>query len=241
MKRTILTAILVLVLAPLGLRAEEFSSQGQLQQPNLKTLGEKRAWLVQEAAKGVKDPRQVAALQATVNNLTPKEVDLVLNDVLAQQLPAQDARDLALQQAQWELQRAIALRQALEREYWRRYGNSGVGYMPVITWLPQGTSMGASAVISPDRRHVRVNTQPFFSSVGPVHTYNWNTGQTRLMPQYPYPNGYYPNRNNVPLGYPTDNSGYRSGEMPAQHLPPQAPSHLPNKVWHDGLRTRVSR
>lgn len=237
MKRVILLTAVAAILIPIVARADEPTRSRVADKPNLKTLTEKRAWLRQEAVKGVQDRQKAVALQAVINDLRPKQIDELLQNVLAQQLPAPDARDAALRLAEWELQRAIAIRRALEAEYWRRYGY-GVGYMPVVTWLPQGTSMGASAVISPDRRYVRVNTQPFFSSIGPVYTYNWRTGETRLQE---YPSGRYPNRRNVPLGYPTDYSGYRTGQLPPQHLPPPAPSHLPNKVWYDGLRTRVSR
>ena len=36
--------------------------------------------------------------------------------------------------------------------------------------------MSASAVISADRRYVRINAVPFFSSIGPVSTFNFATG-----------------------------------------------------------------
>jgi hypothetical protein len=47
------------------------------------------------------------------------------------------------------------------------------GYAPVITTLPSGAQLGASAVVSPDRRYVRMNLQPFFSSVGPVQNFTF--------------------------------------------------------------------
>ena len=59
------------------------------------------------------------------------------------------------------------------------YGAPAVGYFPVITWLPEGASLSARAVVSPDRRHVRMSVLPFFSSIGPVHTFNFMTGETR--------------------------------------------------------------
>jgi len=51
-----------------------------------------------------------------------------------------------------------------------------VAYMPIVTWLPQGTHLTANAVVSPDRRHVRMTLNPVFSSVGPVFYYNMNNG-----------------------------------------------------------------
>ncbi|HQU45300.1 MAG TPA: hypothetical protein PK867_20965, partial [Pirellulales bacterium] len=50
------------------------------------------------------------------------------------------------------------------------------GYMPVIISLPSGASMFTSAVISADRRYVRVTPLPFFSAVGEVNTFNFVTG-----------------------------------------------------------------
>ncbi len=51
-----------------------------------------------------------------------------------------------------------------------------VGYQPVITTLPAGTNLAATAVISADRRYVRITATPLFSSIGPVQTFNFNTG-----------------------------------------------------------------
>lgn len=57
----------------------------------------------------------------------------------------------------------------------------------------------AGATISPDGRYVRTTVNPFFSSIGPVYTYNLNTGETRpWMPQPSYPT----NTSNQPLGDP---------------------------------------
>jgi hypothetical protein len=52
------------------------------------------------------------------------------------------------------------------------------GYRPVITTLPSGSNMTATAVISADRRYVRVTPTPLFSVIGPVSTFNFNTGTT---------------------------------------------------------------
>jgi hypothetical protein len=52
------------------------------------------------------------------------------------------------------------------------------GYRPVITTLPEGSNMTATAVISADRRYVRVTPTPLFSLIGPVSTFNFSTGTT---------------------------------------------------------------
>jgi hypothetical protein len=163
------------------------------------SLAEKRAWLREHLVKGIRSARQIRAVQTQVDRMTPKEINAAVNAALAQQLPpaagGQGPQQLQ-QQAQWELQQARQLRETLEREYfWRRHGygyGPAVGYAPVITWLPEGTYMGASGVVSPDRRYVRVNAMPFFSSIGPVYHYNMVTGETRLAPPYGYSPYAYP-------------------------------------------------
>jgi hypothetical protein len=51
-----------------------------------------------------------------------------------------------------------------------------VGYQPVITTLPSGVNMSATAVISADRRYVRITATPLFSTIGPVQTFNFESG-----------------------------------------------------------------
>ena len=188
--------------------------------PDLKTTNQKREWLREQVVKGLHNSRQVKEVHGKLDRMGPQQIDGLVNAILAQQLPPNDPQ-LALQR---ELERARMLRYLLEQEYLRlMYGGYGrpVGYMPVVTWLPQGTSFGASGVISADRRYVRVSPMPFFSSIGPVYNYNLNTGETTLQP--PYNN--YPQ---YPYGYPYN--GYAT--------PPQGPI-TKAKVWHDGVRGRV--
>ena len=55
------------------------------------------------------------------------------------------------------------------------FGRSGaVGYQPVITTLPEGVNMFARAVVSADRRYVRVTCTPLFSGVGNVTQFNYS-------------------------------------------------------------------
>ncbi|MCA9264746.1 MAG: tetratricopeptide repeat protein, partial [Planctomycetales bacterium] len=60
--------------------------------------------------------------------------------------------------------------------------NGAVGYQPQITQLPEGTTMFATAVISADRRYVRVSPSPVFSGVGDVFTFNFVSGQQTQQP-----------------------------------------------------------
>jgi len=53
----------------------------------------------------------------------------------------------------------------------------GVGYRPQITTLPEGANFSSNAVISADRRYVRVSPSPTFSQIVEVNTFNFVTGQ----------------------------------------------------------------
>jgi hypothetical protein len=48
-----------------------------------------------------------------------------------------------------------------------------VGFQPIVITLPQGTMMSASAVVSADRRYVRIAVQPIFSTIGDVQTFTF--------------------------------------------------------------------
>jgi hypothetical protein len=187
-------------------------------------------------------------LQGKVDQLTPQQVDVLTNAVLAQQLPPDEQQQQVqqrmqqfdqqqqevMQQANQELARLQFLRQALENEIWLRNAGYGVGYMPVVTWLPEGTWFGASANISPDGRYARINANPYYSSVGPVYTYNLNNGATQSWMPQP---GYQPS--NQPLGSPGFNHAETYGGIPAWHKS-QAPAASQPRTGQDGLRTRFS-
>ena len=54
------------------------------------------------------------------------------------------------------------------------FRSGAVGYQPVITTLPEGTNFFARAVVSADRRYVRVTCTPLFSGVGNVTQFNFS-------------------------------------------------------------------
>ena len=56
------------------------------------------------------------------------------------------------------------------------FGRGAVGYRPVIITLPEGANFSTTAVISADRRYVRVSPAPTFSLVSEVSTFNFVTG-----------------------------------------------------------------
>lgn len=52
-----------------------------------------------------------------------------------------------------------------------------VGYRPNITVLPEGAQFLSNAVISADRRYVRVSPSPSFTLIAEVYTFNFVSGQ----------------------------------------------------------------
>lgn len=56
------------------------------------------------------------------------------------------------------------------------FAGGAVGYQPVIITLPEGAMMGVTAVVSHDRRYVRITPTPFFSGVSEVNTFNFVAG-----------------------------------------------------------------
>lgn len=59
---------------------------------------------------------------------------------------------------------------------------SGVGFQPIIETLPEGATMMAMAIISADRRYVRISPSPMFSQIGDVNTFNFVSGESGESP-----------------------------------------------------------
>jgi hypothetical protein len=53
-----------------------------------------------------------------------------------------------------------------------------VGYEPIIITLPSGANTMFQAVVSADRRYVRITTLPMFSSIPKVNTFNYVSGSS---------------------------------------------------------------
>ena len=150
----------------------------------------RREWLAEQltARLHVQNKRdqkdQIAQMNAKLSRLSDQEIDMLAAATL-EQLDKNNRRENSAR-ALGELERAKALRDRLRRRV-AASGGGAPGFYPMITWLPDGASLTASAVVSPDRRHVRINAMPFFSQVGPVHSFNFFTGQTRRLRQYDPP------------------------------------------------------
>jgi hypothetical protein len=55
-------------------------------------------------------------------------------------------------------------------------GPAAPGYQPIITVIPEGVSMSVLAVVSGDRRYVRLTMQPVFSAISSVSQFTFFTG-----------------------------------------------------------------
>lgn len=76
--------------------------------------------------------------------------------------------------------RRAGARLAADRE--RQFGGPmGPGYQPIITVIPEGAAMTAMAVVTGDRRYVRMTLQPMFTAITDVQSFSFlstggNTG-----------------------------------------------------------------
>ena len=53
-------------------------------------------------------------------------------------------------------------------------GNGAVGLTPVVSLINEGIRMGAMATVSGDRRYVRINAEPVFSTITDVFTFTYS-------------------------------------------------------------------
>jgi hypothetical protein len=130
-------------------------------------MGEKDAVVLFELKEGRRNeplPEAQVANVAQIQNAANRAI-------LAQQL-ANGANSPAANSLADSLNAAEAL--GLFPGFLRR---GAVGYRPVITQLPEGANFSTNAVISADRRYVRVSPSPTFSQITEVNTFNFVTGQ----------------------------------------------------------------
>jgi hypothetical protein len=128
-------------------------------------IGERDALVIFELADG---RRQEPLEEAQIETIAKVQMEMnraILSQQLAQTEDSSAVRDLAVDRERRVRDGALPVR-----------GGRGVGYRPVITTLPEGTNFQASAVISADRRYVRITSTPFFSLIGDVSTFNFATG-----------------------------------------------------------------
>lgn len=117
------------------------------------------------------DGRRTEASQQVIANAVNNQVNRA---ILAQQLAqAFDPNAMA------KLDGFVNADQAAEEgRYYNPYFRQGaVGYQPQIITLPTGTNLMAQAVVSADRRYVRITSVPMFSYIANVRIFNYVTGE----------------------------------------------------------------
>ena len=138
----------------------------------------KKQWLRDQLVSQGGSRQALRQLNARLKHATPEQLNQLVENVLAQRRANEQRR------AGQDLERRIArvVRQQMRRQWQPEFAfRRPVGFYPVITWLPSGTQLYASGVVSPDGRYVRVSATPFFSTIGDVQTFNFATGRTRTI------------------------------------------------------------
>jgi hypothetical protein len=135
-------------------------------------VGEKQAAIDFE----LKDGRRQEALPEAKVAHVAKVQNAVNQAILAQQMAATPTSGAsAAYLRELEIMRRAGL------GFFR--GSGAVGYRPVIITLPEGTNFSTNAVISADRKYVRVSPAPTFSLITEVSTFNFVTGQGSTQQQ----------------------------------------------------------
>ena len=158
------------------LLAAAISAPAAAQQQDDSTLEAKRQFvrtqMIREFADSLNN-NLLGEIDRKVAAMSPARIDQLVENYQKRERAEQDVQS---DEAYLQAVKDKATRDALILQYQQRLAASrggNPGFAPVITTLPSGTQLGASAVVSPDRRYVRMNLQPFFSSVGPVQTFTF--------------------------------------------------------------------
>ncbi len=168
--RTIRNLTIAALVAIFTVAASDETAQAQygydLSRPPLNDKSDLRRWLRRRLAAGASN-REERRIRDGLKEMSKNELQALASSVYRQQL----------------LQASAASRRGYypSRGYSPYYPRRNVTYVPQVTWLPSGVSLGASAVVSPDRRHVRMSLSPTFFSIPRVDTYNLKTGKTRRI------------------------------------------------------------
>jgi hypothetical protein len=130
-------------------------------------LGEKDALVVFELNDGRRKEAlaQHQVVNAAVNQLAVHRQ--VVNAQINGMTDYDSLRELALAR-----RHGLAANRALRRR------GGAVGFQPLIITLPEGANLSVQqAVISADRRYVRLSPAPFFSGIAEVNVFNTATGE----------------------------------------------------------------
>ena len=117
-------------------------------------------WLEARLLENISSRRQRQIVHTKLKRMSPDQIAaLVL--YYERQLRRKAAR---IEDLQWQ-------RQHVGRNIDHRHWGRRIRYVPVISWLPQGTSFQTSGLVSADRRSVRISANPLFSRIDRVDLY----------------------------------------------------------------------
>ena len=128
-----------------------------------------RDWLAERLLDNVSSRRQRQVIRTRLERMSADQIEM-LALLYMRQLRHTVARLEDIQRQRHHLRRHA------DHLFW----NQRIRYVPVISWLPQGTSFQASGLISADRRSIRVSATPVFSRIDRVDLYP--------LYRYPQPN-----------------------------------------------------
>ena len=131
-----------------------------------------RAFLTRRATKHATGTDAADRLTSRIAHMSPAELERAWKKFGERDNRRAQTIETRYRRAEDPARRAAAVSNYQQRLQAAR-GNAG--FQPVIAWLPDGASLGVGAVVSPDRRYVRITAAPFFSSVGPVRTFNFGS------------------------------------------------------------------
>lgn len=134
-----------------------------------------RDWLAERLLENVSSRRQRQVIRTRLERMSPDQLEALVLLYTRQ-----------LRQAVARLEDIQGQRHHLRRHADHRLWNHRrIRYIPVISWLPQGTSFQASGLISADRRSARISANPFFSRIDRVDLYPlYRHPQRNLQPRH---------------------------------------------------------
>jgi hypothetical protein len=152
-------------------------------------VDESIAIMLTEIRSGQAQPWMREGLKIAMQSIRMPEEDInrIMNEV-ERYIPTEEKRPLTLREKLNSLTDTHAVKElARDRRRAALDGmflgqkNGAVGYHPIISILPEGNSMTAGVVVSPDRRYVRVGISTYKMGIGAVHTFNFSTGEYQSL------------------------------------------------------------
>jgi hypothetical protein len=169
MIRNLTVAVLVASVSVVATEKIAVAQYGyNLSQPPMNDKSDLRRWLRRRLASGASD-REERRIRDALGDMKKSELQALARNVYRQQL------------LQAQALRRRGIYPSNRGGYSPYYPNRRVQYVPQVTWVPSGMSLGANAVVSPDRRHVRMSLSPSFFSIPRVDTYNLQTGKRQRV------------------------------------------------------------